>query len=142
MIRIAVYWTLLLIVLLATFRRGDRETRAAAVICLVATILTVVLIRPYAMGFRQVESWVALVDIGVLIAFVIIAIRSSRFWPLWVSGLQLTTVLAHALRLLQPELVDLAYAAAMRFWSYPILLILVAAAWRTQRYRALLPASP
>ena len=141
MIRIAVYWGLLFIVLLAAFRRGDRETRLAAVICLVATILSVLLIRPYAMGFRQVETWVALIDIGVLLAFVGIAMRSMRFWPLWVSGLQLTTVLAHGLRLLQPGLVDLAYAAAMRFWSYPILLILVAAAWRTQRYRSLQPTS-
>ena len=140
MIRIAVYWALLLIVLLAAFRRGDRETRVAALICLVATILSVVLIRPYAMGFRQVETWVAMVDIGVLLAFVAIAMRSMRFWPLWVSGLQLTTVLAHGLRLMQPNLVDLAYAAAMRFWSYPILLILAIAAWRTQRYRSLEPA--
>jgi hypothetical protein len=137
MIRVAVYWALLLLVLLSAFRRGDRETRIAAVICLVATILSIILVRPYAMGFRQVETWVALVDIGVLLAFVVIAMRSMRFWPLWVSGLQLTTVLAHGLRLMQPELVDLAYAAAMRFWSYPILLILAVAAWRTQRYRPL-----
>lgn len=141
MVRIAVYWTLLLIVLVAAFRRGDRETRAASMICVVATILSMVLVRPYALGFRQVETWVALIDIGVLLAFVVIAMRSMRFWPLWVSGLQLTTVLAHGLRLLQPELVDLAYAAAMRFWSYPILLILAIAAWRTQRYRAFEPTS-
>ena len=47
----------------------------------------------------------------------------------------------HALRVLQPQLVDLAYAAAMRFWSYPILLILVVAALRTGRYGNLRPTS-
>ncbi len=135
MIRIAVYWTLLLIVLLAAFRQGDRETKVAATICLAATILSVLLVRPYALGFRTVEIWVAFIDIAVLAAFVTIALRSTRFWPLWISGLQLTTVLGHGLRLLQPELVDLAYAAAMRFWSYPILLIVAAAAVRTRYYR-------
>jgi len=39
--------------------------------------------------------------------------------------------------MLQPSLVDIAYAAAMRFWSYPILLIVIAAAWRSRRYRPL-----
>lgn len=134
MIRVAAYWALLLFVLVAAFRRGDRETRVAAVICLVATFLSVVLVTPFAQGFDQVEAWVALVDVGVLGAFVLIAVRSNRFWPLWVSGLQLTTVLAHLLRLLEPGLVDIAYAAAMRFWGYPILLILAAAALRTERY--------
>ena len=141
MIRIAIYWTLLLIVLFAAFRQGDRETRGAALVCLCATLLSVVLVTPYAAGLKQVETWVALVDIGVLLAFVSIAVRSDRCWPLWVSGLQLTTVLAHALRVLQPQLVDLAYAAAMRFWSYPILLILVVAALRTRRYGDLRPTS-
>jgi hypothetical protein len=53
---------------------------------------------------------------------------------LWVSGLQLTTSISHLLFMLQPTLLDLAYHAAMRFWSYPILLILVIAALRTHRY--------
>ena len=137
MVRIAVYWTLLVIVLFAAFRQGDKETRAAALICLVATVLSIFLVTPYALGLQRVEAWVACIDLGVLLTFVGIAIRSPRFWPLWVSGLQLTTVLAHLLRMLQPGLVDLAYAAAMRFWSYPILLILLVAAYRTTRYQTL-----
>lgn len=141
MIRIALYWTLLIIVLATAYLRGDRETRVAALICLVATILSVALVTPYAQGFQQIEIWVALVDVTVLGSFVMIALRSFRFWPLWVSGLQLTTVFAHLLRLLRPDLVDLAYAAAMRFWSYPILLILIAAALRTRRYVPVASAS-
>ena len=78
---------------------------------------------------------VVVITFAVVLAFVAIALRSVRFWPLWVSGLQLTTVMAHGLRLIRPDLVDLAYAAAMRFWSYPILLILVVAALRSDHYR-------
>ena len=32
-----------------------------------------------------------LVDLAVLAGFVTVALRSKRFWPLWVAGLQLTT---------------------------------------------------
>jgi hypothetical protein len=134
MIRIAIFWALLLLVLFAAFRRGDRETRQAAVICLAATVLTILLLTPTGHSFAQIEVFVAAVDVGTLLAFVAIAVRSPRFWPLWVSGLQLTTVLAHLFRLLQPGLIDLAYAAAMRFWSYPILLVLIAAAYRSRHY--------
>jgi hypothetical protein len=130
MIRIILYYALLAFVVLLAFRRGDRETRVAAIICLVASLLSLQL-----MSFRQqVEVGVAIVDLLVLGSFVFIALRTDRFWPLWVSGLQLTTVTAHLMRLIQPDLIDIAYAAAMRFWSYPILLILVAAALRSRRY--------
>ncbi|HVF83404.1 MAG TPA: hypothetical protein VM913_04445 [Sphingomicrobium sp.] len=141
MIRVAIYWTLLAIVVVIAFRRGDRESRYAALVCLGATILTVFFLTPFRREFTQVETFVAAIDIAVLLSFVAIALRSVRFWPLWVSGLQLTTVMAHVLRLLRPDLVDLAYAAAMRFWSYPILLILVVAALRSRNHPATL-ASP
>lgn len=139
MIRIVVFWSLLLLVVFAAFRRGDRDTRIAAMICLVATVLTVILLTPRGHSFAQVEVYVATIDIVTLVAFVAIALRSPRFWPLWVSGFQLTTVLAHLFRILQPGLVDLAYAAAMRFWSYPILLVLIAAALRSRLYSPVEP---
>ena len=111
-------------------------------ICLAATLLTILLLTPTGHSFAQIEVFVAAIDVGTLLAFVFIALRSPRFWPLWVSGFQLTTVLAHLFRLLQPGLVDLAYAAAMRFWSYPILLVLIAAAFRSQHYRTELSEQP
>ena len=131
MLRIFLFYGLVALVLALAFRRGDWETRFAAVICLVASLLSLRL-----MAFDQpVEFGVAMVDLGVLAAFVTIALRTERFWPLWVSGLQLTTFSAHALRMIEPDLVNFAYAAAMRFWSYPILAIVAIAALRSERYR-------
>lgn len=135
MLRIASYYALVLVAVAAAFARGDRETRLAAVISLAASLLSTALMNLHS----QIAVSVALIDIAVLAAFVGLALTTRRFWPLWVAGLQLTTVLGHGLRLLQPNLVDIAYAAAMRFWSYPILFILIAAALRSERYR---PSSP
>jgi hypothetical protein len=71
----------------------------------------------------------------VLVAFVAIALRSDRFWPLWVAGLQLTISMSHFLKAVEPHLMPLAYAAAERFWSYPTLIIIAVAAWRQHRRR-------
>ena len=134
MLRVILFYLLLLAVVAIAFRRGDRETQFAGLIALVATLLSAASVTFLGAG-QPVETVVAVVDLGVLALFVWIALRSYRFWPLWVSGLQLTTVLAHILRILNPQLVDIAYQAAMRFWSYPILLIIAVAALRTRRYR-------
>lgn len=131
MIRIAIYYLLVLLVIAVAFRRGDRETRLAAVVCLVASLLSALL-----MDFKaSLATNVALIDLSVLAVFVSLALTTKRFWPLWVAGLQLTTVLGHVLRLLEPNMVNIAYAAAMRFWAYPILFILIVAALRSDRYR-------
>jgi hypothetical protein len=71
--------------------------------------------------------------LGVFAVFVAIALQSSRFWPLWVAGLQLTTILGHILKAVQLSLLPIAYAGALRFWSYPILLILAIGTWRTHQ---------
>lgn len=113
--------------------RGDRDARFAAVVCIVATALTVILLTPGQQRYQLVESGAMIVDLATLAAFVVLALFSERFWPLWVAGLQLTASTAHALKLFDTDLVPLAYAMAERFWSYPILLIIAAGAYRARR---------
>lgn len=38
-----------------------------------------------------------------------------------------------AFKAIQGDLLPLAYAAALRFWTYPILIILAVATWRSQQ---------
>lgn len=84
-------------------------------------------------SYSSVETGILAVDILALLAFTYAALISDRFWPLWVSGLQLTTSLGHLFKVIDPKLLPLAYAAALRFWSYPILIILFVGVWRHQR---------
>ncbi|MDQ3074228.1 MAG: hypothetical protein M3Q88_01265 [Pseudomonadota bacterium] len=113
--------------------RGDRVARIAAIVCIVATALTVVLLSPGPARYRLVEGGAMAVDLATLAAFVVLALFSNRFWPLWVAGLQLTASAAHAIKLADASLLPLAYAAAERFWSYPILLLIAAGAYRHHR---------
>jgi len=130
-----VYWTILLLICAYAFWRGRSDERIAAGTCLAASLIQVLVISPTAHRYSGVEVGVMIVDLCVLAVFVAIALQSSRFWPLWIAGLQLTTILGHVLKAVQLSLLPIAYAGALRFWSYPILLIVAIGTWRThQRY--------
>lgn len=126
------YWATLTLTCSYALLRGRGDARVAAAVCAIASLVTHFIIAPKLGGFYSFETGVLLVDTATFAAFVIVALTSSRFWPLWIAGLQMTTLLAHAMRLMSSDLLPIAYAAAGRFWSYPILLILVAGTWRHQ----------
>jgi hypothetical protein len=106
--------------------RGRYEERLVAAVCIVATFASLALKT----GYAGLEVGVLVVDLLTLGLFTFVALRSERFWPLWISGLQLTTSIGHILKVVEPDLVPLAYAAALRFWGYPILIILAVGTWR------------
>ena len=126
---------LLVLVVLYAFLRGGRDERIAGALCLVGAILSKVAVSPLAERYSEMEMGVLLVDISLLIGFVVIALRSERFWPLWIAGLQLTTLVGHFLKAMNEELFYRSYGAAIGVWSYPILLILLVGTWRSYRYR-------
>jgi uncharacterized membrane protein YecN with MAPEG domain len=115
------------------FLRGGRYERLIAGVCILGTIATVIVNSPLNRMYVRVEGGALAVDLAVLIAFTFVALQSDRFWPLWVAGLQLTTSVAHFLKALDPHLIPQAYGLAVRFWSYPILVILAVGSWRAHR---------
>lgn len=115
--------------------RGNRDARVVAAACALATLATHFAIAPLRDRYNSVEEGVLLVDALTLLVFVLVALRSDRFWPLWVAGLQLTAAIGHVLKGVHLDLVPRAYGAALHFWSYPILLILVVGTFRNQQRR-------
>jgi hypothetical protein len=93
------------------------------------------LLSPVSERYTSVEVGVVLVDLVTLVGFTAIALFSQRFWPLWVAGFQLTTLVGHLLKAIDWSLLPRAYGTAQAFWSYPILLILAIATWRSHRRR-------
>jgi hypothetical protein len=139
------YWLLLTGVAAYAMFRGRTDERAAALICVVATIASVLVNSSLTRRFTGVETGVLIVDVLALAAFTAIALRTRRFWPLWVAGFQLTSTFAHALKAIHFSLVPQVYAAAERFWVYPIFLAIVVGTWRTQqrlRRQDMSPAAP
>ncbi len=127
------FWGLLLLAFGYAMWRGRSDERVAASVCLLATIATRFAISPLTERYTGVEFGLLAIDMAVLGAFIAIALRSERFWPLWIAGLQLTNSMSHLMKVIEFDLVPRAYAAAAMFWSYPILLIIIVGTWRTQR---------
>lgn len=115
------------------FYHGGRYERLVAAVCILGTVATVAVNSPFNRMYVHVEGGALAVDLAVLTAFIAVALQSDRFWPLWVAGLQLTGSVAHFLKALDPNLVPQAYGLAVRFWSYPILIILAVGSWRAHR---------
>lgn len=130
-----VFRLLLALVVLYALVRGSRDERHVALICVVGAVVTTLALSPLAERFRGVERPVMLVDLAVFVGFLAVALRSERFWPLWVAGLQLTTIMGHALKGIDSSLLPRAYAAALNFWAYPIVIILAVGTWRSHRRR-------
>jgi hypothetical protein len=131
-----IFGPLLLAVCIYAWLRGGSDERAVAATCLAGTLATLLVISPLRQRYTGVEEGLMLVDLGVLAGFITVALRSRRFWPLWVAGLQLTTSLGHILKGVDQHLLPRAYGAALQFWSYPILLILAIGTYRShQRLR-------
>ncbi len=127
------FWALLLVTCGYALWRGRKYEQLAALTFITATVVSVLARSPVHERYVAVEQSDLLIDSCVLAATIAIALRSDRFWPLWVAGLQLTIGMSHLLKWLQPDLLPLAYAAAERFWSYPTLMILFVGAWRQHR---------
>lgn len=129
------YYAVLFAVCAYAFLRGRTDERVAAATCIAATFATNLVYTP-AGSYSRVETGVLLVDVATFAAFTFLALRSERFWPLWVAGLQLTTTISHLLKAVELDLMPQAYAVAARLWVYPIFLIIVIGTWRGSRRRA------
>lgn len=129
------YWLLLFGVTAYAFARGRMDERLVAMICIMATLVTWIFNTPLSERYSGVEIGVLAADVLALTGFTYVALRSDRFWPLWVAGLQLTTTLSHVLKAIQIDLMPQAYAAAARFWVYPIFLIIIVGTWRSHHRR-------
>jgi hypothetical protein len=133
MVRLIFFFALMAAACGYALLRGRTDARIVGAVFLVGTFATMGLRSSPAGGYSSVESGIFAVDVVCLLAFTYAALISDRFWPLWVSGFQLTTIFGHVFKAIDSDLLPLAYAAALRFWGYPILIMLAVGVWRQQK---------
>jgi len=124
---------LLVLVAAYAFLRGSRDERQVGLVLVTGVVATTLVLSPIANRYNGLETSVMLVDVAVFAGFLWVALRSERFWPLWIAGLQLTTIIGHVLKAVDIHLFARAYGAALSFWGYPIVLILAIGTWRATR---------
>jgi hypothetical protein len=113
----------------AMWNGGAPERIGAAIFC-AGVLLTLLEFPGVAAGFRTVETGIFVVDIVTLVAFLILALRAERFWPLWMAAFQALGTAGHLVKILDPVQMRWGYAFLIAIWSYPMLLVLALGTWR------------
>ena len=104
------------------FRKGGWEEKLATVSVMIGSYASALVAGPHG-GFRHLELSMAIVDLCLLLSLQLIALRSTKFWPLWLTAVQGVTVLGHLSPLL-PDAQPATSHNAVSLWSYPALLII------------------
>ena len=133
MIRHYVFDILLLITCAYSIGKGGPPERWAGFLLGIGDLASVAVVRDRSIRFQHEELGLLIVDTLLFAALFRIALRSTRWWPLWVAAFQLNFVGVHLMRIIAPAL-PLTYYNATSLWSYPMVLALFAGTWRhTQR---------
>lgn len=114
------------------WRWGGLDERLAAFGFVVATLLTTIANRSH---YLHTESGILAIDVMLLVGLLLLALRSDRFWPMYATAFQLVAVTVHVASLTEAGDFAWAYAVALIFWSYPVMLALMAGSWFEARFR-------
>ncbi len=133
MMRMAFFAILLLLVSGYAMWRGGAPERAVGASLLAAYVATLFSHSEFAVRFTQVEVGVLFIDTLLMIVLAVVALRADRGWPFLLAGLHLTTVGTHAVRMIEPSMVEVTYAVMLSMWSYPMVLALGVGTWRHRR---------
>jgi hypothetical protein len=107
--------------------RGGRTERGVAALILVDWFVSPILQSQE--SFKDVQYGVFVLDGMITLTLLGVALRSDRYWPLWVTGLQILELLMHAAMGIDHHIRPRAYFVGIEISSYFILLSLVAGVW-------------
>lgn len=123
MIRTIIYGVLLWATTIYALRKGGLEERIAALGLFISSYLTWIVIRPFATRYSNLEIPVVSVDATLAVILLWLALRSDKFWPLWLVAMQTLATLAHFAPWV-PHIIPWGYGSAVAIWGYPMLIVL------------------
>jgi len=104
--------------------RGARSEYFGAAIMIFGSLSSLAVGKILGTPWTSMEAEIFAIDIVLLLAFIHLALKSDRFWPMWVTAFQLLTVTIHTAVLVAPQITPWAFATGAVFWAYPTLLAL------------------
>lgn len=113
------------------WRHGGLDERLTAGAFVAATLAS----RLLQTGYGHTEMGVLAVDLALLAALIVLALRSDRFWPMWAAAFQLVGSMVHIGSMAETGNFAWAYAVGLIFWSYPVIIALMVGTWLEARYR-------
>jgi hypothetical protein len=125
------FWLILPCLVVAAFLRGGAAERRIATLYAVAAIASFFPATRAGRSWIGVETWILFVDVALLVALLIMVVRYGRWWIILATSLQTISALAHLARLLDPTFDPVAYSLMEGASSYPTLILLGYAIWRS-----------
>ena len=109
--------------LVYALRYGGEPEKTAMLSQVSAAILTITAIRflPHLARFTSLAEALAVIDLGLLLALILLALRANRLWTIFLAGLQLSTVVVHLSKAIVPGLPAASYGVFAQFWAWPML---------------------
>ena len=86
-------------------------------------------------NYGHTENGILAIDVLLLAGLLFLALRSDRFWPMWATAFQLVGVTVHIASMTETGNFAWAYAVGLIFWTYPVLISLMAGTWLEARHR-------
>jgi hypothetical protein len=111
---------------------GGFDERLAGAGLLAAVIITNIVTDG---SYGHTETGVLIVDVSVFFGLLVLALRSDRFWPMWAAAFQLVATMVHVGSMTQTGDFAWAYYIALTFWTFPVLIALLAGTWFEGRFR-------
>lgn len=121
MLLLEIYLVTLLLTCSYAFWNGGVTEKQGAGIMVAGSVLTALA----GTGWRGVNFGVLLVDLAVLIALVVLMLRTDKYWLIWITAFHVIGVLTHVAKLIDPVILPKAYSIGQGFWAYPMLIALV-----------------
>ncbi|MDR6710201.1 hypothetical protein J2X73_004606 [Novosphingobium sp. 1748] len=137
MTRHVAFFVLLVVSSLYAAMRGGRPEQIGAATLFGGAWASVLAANPSGGRFRQLETGILIIDIVLFGIFLWLAIRSTRFWPIWVAALLNAEVFIHVGHIIAPTAGWKAYMNAVAIWGWVTQIVLIVATWRHRRRIAL-----
>lgn len=129
--RVAIFYLLMLGTCGYAIWRGGAPERVTGWLLIAAALLTLVVGHPT--QYSHIELGLFLIDFGLLIGLVVVALKADRLWPIALAALHLDGTAVHILKLFDAELIRVTYAVMIVMWAYPMQVILAIGTLRHQR---------
>lgn len=120
------YWIFLVLCSVYVLWKGGAPERTGIAIVIAASFLSALSVSHDAsVRYGNMETGLFTVDVVALAAFVVLALRADRFWPLWITGIHLVGVATHTAKLVSPDVLPRIYSWIQGLWAYPIIILIV-----------------
>jgi hypothetical protein len=112
---------------------GDRPAKLAGAACLAAWVGS--LLAQNRNDYVSPQYGVAIVDIILLIAFIVLEVRYRRNWLIVAGGFQMLGVAGHLAYIIDWRIIANVRATASYFWAYLTLLSILYGTWEACKAR-------